>query len=81
MITVTDKSGLGASLHAILGAVALLPLTVAALPPTSVGRAILCALGLAVSGWMLQSAIQFSRSQNAQTARRMLRISCCICRW
>ncbi len=75
MITVTDPSGRGASLHAILGSVALLPLTVVALPPLDLGRAILCVLGLAVSIWMLRSSIDFARNQNAQTARRMLRVS------
>ncbi len=75
MITVTDKSGRGASWHAIVGSLVLLPLTVAALPPTSIARAIMCALGLAVSLWMLRSAIDFSRDQNAITSRRMLRVS------
>lgn len=75
MITVTDKSGRGASWHAIVGSLVLLPLTVAALPPTSIARAIMCAMGLAVSLWMLRSAIDFSRDQNAITSRRMLRVS------
>lgn len=75
MITVTDKTGRGAAWHAIGGSIALLPLTVAALPPTSLARFILCGLGLAVSCWMLQASIQFSRDQNQQTSRRMLRVS------
>lgn len=75
MITVTDPSGRGAAWHAIVGAVALIPLTIAALPPIDLGRAVLCVLGVAVSAWMLASAITFSRSQNQQTARRMLRVS------
>ncbi len=75
MITVTDKSGRGAAWHAIGGSLVLLPLTVAALPPTNIARALMCVVGLAVSAWMLQSAIQFSRDQNQQTSRRMLRVS------
>jgi heme o synthase len=75
MITVTDPSGRGAAWHAILGAAALIPLSVAALPPVDVARATFCVLGVAVSVWMLASAITFSRSQNQQTARRMLRVS------
>ncbi|MCC6511995.1 MAG: protoheme IX farnesyltransferase [Pirellulaceae bacterium] len=75
MITVTDTSGRGASWHAILGSLALFPLTVAALPPVSITLTIMCGLGLAVSVWMLRSAISFSRLQNQQTARRMLRVS------
>ena len=75
MITVTDTSGRGASWHAIVGSLVLLPLTVAALPPNNIARALMCALGLAVSLWMLRSAIDFSRDQNAITSRRMLRVS------
>ena len=75
MITVTDKSGLGASLHAILGAAALIPLAIAAVPPTDMVHGVLCLLNVAVSVWMLRSAIVFSRDQNQQTARRMLRVS------
>jgi protoheme IX farnesyltransferase len=75
MITVTDPSGRGAAWHAIGGAVALVPLAVAVVPPTSLGRAALCLLGVVVSLWMLSSAVAFSRNQNQQTARRMLRVS------
>lgn len=75
MITVTDPSGRGAAWHAILGAAALIPLTIAALPPIDLARGGLCVLGVVVSCWMLSAAINFSRNQNQQTSRRMLRVS------
>ena len=75
MITVTDKSGLGASLHAILGAAILIPLVIFAVPPIDAMHAVLSFLGAAVSVWMLIAAVRFSRNQNQHTARRMLRIS------
>lgn len=75
MITVTDPSGRGASWHAMLGSIGLFPLVIAAVWPIDFGHAVLCVLGIAVSTWMLRSAIAFSRQQNQQTARRMLRVS------
>jgi protoheme IX farnesyltransferase len=75
MITNTDKSGRGASLHAVLGSIALIPLAIAAVPPVGIVSGVLSLLGVAVSVWMLRSAIDFAREQNPQTSRRMLRIS------
>lgn len=75
MITNTDQSGLGASLHAILGALVLIPLAVAAVPPVDWLHAVLSFLGVAISVWMLAAAIGFARQQNPQTSRRMLRVS------
>jgi protoheme IX farnesyltransferase len=75
MITVTDRSGRGAAVHAILGALVLIPLAVAAVPPVNPWQAGLCAVGVLVSAWMLQAAIRFSRQPDMQTARRMLRVS------
>jgi protoheme IX farnesyltransferase len=75
MITVTDKSGRGAAWHAILGSIALVLLSIAAVPPVNLMQALLCLAGVAVSAWMLYAAIVFSRQQNQVTARRMLRVS------
>lgn len=75
MITVTDPSGRGAAWHAILGAIALIPLMIAAVPPVTLTFGLLSIAGVLVSVWMLRSAIVFSRQQNQQTARRMLRVS------
>jgi heme o synthase len=75
MITVTDPSGRGAAWHAILGAIVLLPLAVLAVPPTGIATGILCVAGVAVSAWMLASAIRFARCADTSTARSMLRIS------
>ncbi len=75
MITVTDTSGRGAAWHAIVGSIALIILSVAAVPPVDLVTGVLCVLGLAVSWWMLDASIRFSRNQNATTARKMLRVS------
>lgn len=75
MITVTDPSGRGAAWHAILGSVALVVLSIAAVPPVNVWQTLLCLAGVAVSAWMLYASIVFSRQQNQITARRMLRVS------
>lgn len=75
MITVTDPSGRGASWHAILGSIALVVLSIAAVPPVNLWQTVLCLAGVAVSAWMLYASIVFSRQQNPITARRMLRVS------
>lgn len=75
MITVTDRSGLGAGLHAILGSVALVVLAFLAIPPTGILSGLLCLGCVAVSVWMLVSAIRFVRQPDMVTARRMLRVS------
>ena len=62
MITVTDRSGVGAGLHAILGSVLLIVFAVMAIPPVSLVGAALCILAVAVSVWQLAAAIRFVRS-------------------
>ncbi len=75
MITVTDKSGWGAGLHAILGSIALIVLVVMAVPPVGIIGAILCVMAVAVSVWMLAVSIQFVRAPDHGSARKMLRVS------
>lgn len=75
MITVTDPTGRGASWHALLGSIGLFPLVAAAVVPNDLGHSVLCAIGIAISAWMFLAAMAFSRQQNQQTARRMLRVS------
>lgn len=75
MITVTDPSGLGTALHAILGSIALIILAVLAVPPVGILGSILCIMAAAVSIWMLVSAIKFVRNPDMTTARSMLRVS------
>ena len=75
MITVTDRSGVGAGLHAILGSVLLIVFAVMAIPPVSLVGAVLCILAVAVSVWQLAAAIRFVRNPERQTARRMLHVS------
>lgn len=75
MITVTDKSGVGAGLHAILGSIALIVLAPMAVPPVGVFGTVLTVLAVAVAVWQLQAAIQFVRDPERQRARRMLHVS------
>ncbi|MEM7476234.1 MAG: heme o synthase [Planctomycetota bacterium] len=75
MITVTDRSGWGAGLHAILGSVALVALAPLAVPATGWFSGVLMLLAVAVSLWQLWASIRFVRNQERQTARRMLHVS------
>lgn len=75
MITVTDPSGWGAALHAILGSIALVVLAVMAIPPVGIVSGILSLAAVAVSVWMLQASIRFVRGPDMKTARTMLRVS------
>jgi protoheme IX farnesyltransferase len=75
MITVTDASGRGANLHAILGAIACIIFAVLAVPPVSILSGILCALAVSVSVWQLMAALRFRRQQDMKTARKMLHVS------
>ncbi len=75
MITVTDRSGRGASLHAMLGCVALIVLAVLAVPPVGIVGSLLTILAVAVALWQTQAAWRFVRHQDKATARTMLRVS------
>ncbi len=75
MITVTDKSGFWAGVHAIAGAVALVVLAPLAVPPTSLLTALLALAAVAVAVWQLQAGVRFMRAPERQTARRMLHVS------
>jgi protoheme IX farnesyltransferase len=75
MITVTDKSGLGAGLHAILGSIGLIVLAPMAVPPVGSLATFLTMLAVAVAVWQLWAAIRFVHSPQQKTARRMLHVS------
>jgi protoheme IX farnesyltransferase len=75
MITVTDPSGWGTALHAILGSVALIVLAVLAVPPVGILGSLLSMAAVAVSAWMLVASIKFVRQPDMKTARSMLRVS------
>jgi heme o synthase len=75
MITVTDSSGTGTNLHAILGSIACIVFAVLAVPPVSVLSGILCVLAVAVSVWQLMAALRFRKQQDMKTARKMLHVS------
>ncbi len=75
MITVTDESGRGANLHAILGSIACIVFAVLAVPPVSILSGVLCMLAVAVSAWQLMAAIRFRSQQDMKTARKMLHVS------
>lgn len=75
MITVTDRSGWGAGLHAMLGSFALIVLAVLAVPPIGLVGSILtlCAVGVAL--WQTSAALRFVKQPDKGTARSMLRVS------
>jgi heme o synthase len=75
MITVTDASGQGANLHAILGSIACIVFAVLAVPPYSILSGLLCVLAVAVSVWQLMAALRFRKQQDMKTARKMLHVS------
>lgn len=75
MITVTDESGRGANLHAILGSIACIVFAVLAVPPLSILSGVLCVFAVAVSVWQLLAALRFRRQQDMKTARKMLHVS------
>ncbi len=75
MITVTDRSGRGASYHAMLGSIALIVLAVLAVPPTGVVGSGLTICALLVALWQTHAAWNFVRHQDKTTARSMLRVS------
>lgn len=75
MITVTDPSGRGAAWHAMLGAIALIPLVVLAVPPTSFVASVLCIGAVGCAIFQLCVAWLFTRHPDQTSARRMLRVS------
>ncbi|RMF43345.1 MAG: protoheme IX farnesyltransferase [Planctomycetota bacterium] len=75
MVTVTDRSGWGAGLHAVGGALALVILSPLAIVPNNGPRMVLCAMAGAVSLWMLAAAIRFVRQRDLRAARKMLHVS------
>lgn len=75
MITVTDRSGVGAGLHAMLGSFALIVLAVMAVPPTGIWVGFLTLLAVAVAVWQTLAAWRFVRTPEIKTARRMLHVS------
>ncbi len=75
MITVTDKTGRGASLHAMFGAIALIALAPLAVPPTGLVGAVLMLLAVGIAVWQAVIAWRFVRDANAKTARKMLHAS------
>lgn len=75
MITVTDRSGIGAGLHAMLGSFALIVLAILAVPPVSLVASLFTVLAVAVAVWQTWSAWRYVRQPDKQTARTMLRVS------
>ncbi len=75
MITVTDRSGRGAGLHAILGSIALIVLCPLAVFQPSVAGVLIAVAAAAVSIWQLKAAVRFTRHPDQKTSRRMLRVS------
>ncbi len=75
MITITDPSGWGTALHAMLGSFALIVLAVLAVPPVGLLGSLLTIAAVAVAFWQTASAWHFVRQPDRTTARSMLRVS------
>ncbi len=75
MITVTDKSGIGAGVHAMLGSFALIVLAVLAVPPSGILVGFLTLMAVAVSVWQTTAAWRFVKAPELKTARKMLHVS------
>jgi|LakMenEpi03Aug12_release.lakeMendotaPanAssembly.Ray.scaffolds.fasta_scaffold00010_73 protoheme IX farnesyltransferase len=75
MITVTDKTGRGAAWHAMLGAIALVPLAFLAIPPVNFWAGLLCALIVGLGAWQTKVAWRFAIVRDHATARAMLYVS------
>ncbi len=75
MITITDPSGVGAALHALLGSFALIGLAFFVVPPNGVLGTCLSILAVAVAAWQTLAAWRFVRQPEMKTARRMLHVS------
>ncbi|MCA9158889.1 MAG: protoheme IX farnesyltransferase, partial [Planctomycetales bacterium] len=75
MITITDRSGRGTAMHALLGSFALIVLAVLAVPPIGLVGTLLMVCAVAVALWQTQAAWRFVIEPNQGTARTMLRVS------
>jgi len=75
MITVTDRSGWGAGLHAMLGSFALIVLAYLAVPPHGIFGSLLTVCAVWVALWQTLAAWRFVQQPDKGTARSMLRVS------
>jgi heme o synthase len=76
MLTVVDPSGLRAGAQAVVGALALIPISlVPALSPQAGSSAVYCSWALLLGGAQLAAAVLFLFQRNDRTARRLLRAS------
>ncbi|MFK7736724.1 MAG: heme o synthase [Pirellulaceae bacterium] len=75
MITVTDKTGVGAGIHAIGGSLALIALAPLAVPPGGWIGSCLTALAVGLAVWQLVASIRFVCRPDRQVARKMLHVS------
>jgi protoheme IX farnesyltransferase len=76
MLTVVDPSGMRAGAQAVVGALALIPVSlVPALSPAAGSSAVYCSWVLVLGMGQLMAAIWFLLDRNDHTARRLLRAS------
>jgi protoheme IX farnesyltransferase len=75
MLTKEEPTGIAAGWHAVLGALALVPLSIAVLRPDSILTWVVAALGVVSCLWQAIASIRFLQSRNDITARRLLRAS------
>lgn len=75
MLTKEEPTGIAAGWHAVIGAVALIPLSVAVLRPDSIATWIVAGLGVVSCLWQAVASFRFLQSRNDVTARKLLRAS------
>ncbi len=75
MLTKEEPTGIAAGWHAVIGALALVPLSVLVLRPDSVATWIVALLGAVSCLWQLVASVRFLKDRNNTTARTLLRAS------
>jgi len=76
MMTVVDRSGVQAGVHAVLGSVAMIPVTLApAIMVRTQGGAWIAAAAIVLGGLMLGASFHFLFQRTLRSARLLLRVS------
>jgi heme o synthase len=75
MITNEEPTGVAAGWHAVLGAIALIPLSILVLSPTGPISWLIAGLAVATCIWQLVQSYRFLQDRNRTTSKRLLRAS------
>ncbi len=75
MLTNEEPTGIAAGWHAVIPAIALIPVSIWAVSPTGTIMWILAAIAVASSLFQLSASFRFLKNRNEQTARKLLHSS------